>query len=103
MANLRITWVLPTLRESGKALPADQIASVRLEQSADLGANFVQIDNFPRTVLETLVTDLEPGEWQFRGTVVDTVGRESKGKVSSFVIPDNTPPGALLELNIALA
>lgn len=69
--------------------------------SADGGANYVGIDEFPPTVLETVVVELEPGEWFFRGYVRDTKGRKSAPVTRSKVIEDPTPPSALLELNLA--
>jgi hypothetical protein len=95
MANVKVSWVLPTTRESGKPLAVNDIDVVTLEQSADGGANFVVIDVLPPTILETTVTDLEPGEWFFRGTVRDRAGRTSKPVVGSISIADNTAPGEL--------
>jgi hypothetical protein len=100
MANVKVSWVLPTTRESGKPLAVTDIDSVQIEQSADGGANYVVIDVLPPTVLETTVTDLEPGDWFFRGIVLDKAGRPSKPVTGSISIADNTPPG---ELTLTLA
>lgn len=101
MRDVKVSWVLPTTRESGKPLAAADIDRVILEMSADGGANYVGVDEFPSAVLETTVVELEPGEWFFRGTVRDTKGRKSQPLTRSIVIEDTTPPGALLELTLA--
>jgi hypothetical protein len=102
MPNITVAWVLPTTRVSGKPLAPEAIDSVKLEISAD-GENFTPFDVFPREVLETTVTDLEPGEWFFRGTVIDTAGRPSLPVTAGIIIEDSTPPGALQSLTLALA
>lgn len=95
MANLRVRWVLPTTRDSGKPLNPADIANVKLEISADLGVNYVVLGTFPPNVLETLVQDIDYGDWYVRGTVEDTAGRVSDPAVASVLNPDTTPPGAL--------
>lgn len=100
MRDVKVSWVLPTTRESGKPLAAADIDRMVLEMSADGGANWIGVDEFPPAVLETTVVELEPGEWGFRGTVRDTRGRRSKPVVASIVIEDDTAPGALLSLTL---
>lgn len=102
MANVKVVWALPTTRESGKPLDPADIAEVEIEMSADLGANFTSIGTFLPNILETVVTELEPGEWRFRGFVWDTQGRNSKYTNASVVIPDNTNPGVLQSLTLSL-
>lgn len=93
MANVRVQWSLPTTRESGRALDPTDIRHVRIEISADGGANFGLIGDFTPDVLETLVQDLDFGTWTFRGLVADTKGRVSQPVVRSVEIADNSPPG----------
>ena len=100
MQNVTVSWVLPTTRESGKALNPADIHRVVLEMSADGGANYVGVDEFPPTVLSTVVVELEPGEWFFRGTVRDTKGRKSASITRSLVIEDTSPPSALIDLTL---
>jgi hypothetical protein len=95
MANVRVAWTLPTTRQSGKPLSPADIAGVELAQSADGGANFGVIDTLPPTTTSTLVNELEPGDWYFRGVVIDTAGRRSSPVVKSISIADTTPPGEL--------
>ncbi len=102
MANVRITYQLPDTRQSGRPLPVSEISGVEIAQSADGGATFGVIDVLPPTTLETVVTELEPGEWFFRGVVVDTAGKRSAPKFGSIVVPDTTPPGELPVLTLAL-
>lgn len=101
MANVKATWVLPTTREDGTALPVEAIAFVDIELGVD-GENFASIGNYTPDVLETIVQDLEVGTWYFRGAVVDTQNRRGAASVGEIVIPSDAAPGALLELNLSL-
>jgi hypothetical protein len=100
-ATIKVAWVLPTTRESGKPLAVADIDHVAIEMSADGGASYVSVGTFTTDVLETDVTELEPGEWFFRGTVVDTKGRRSAPVMDSRLIEDTTPP-AQLTLNLSI-
>lgn len=102
MANVRVTWTLPTTRESGKPLDPAAIQHVRVDISADGGANYAEFGAYTPDVLETVVQDLEPGDWAFRGTVVDSADRESAPKVGFITIVDASPPGALPAFDVAL-
>lgn len=102
MANMRINWTLPTTRESGKPLAVADISHVLVEISADNGANFAQVGTFPPTTLTTDVQDVDFGSWTVRGRVVDKSNRVSQAVTASIVIADETPPGALPTLNLAL-
>jgi len=93
MANVKLVWTLPSVRLSGKPLDPATISGVEIAISSDGGENFTVTDNFPKEVLETLFTDLEPGEWQFRGVVIDTAGRRSPEAFSAVSIEDTTAPG----------
>lgn len=94
MARLNISWVLPTLRESGKPLDPTHIANVLIEISAD-GISFESLGTFAKDTLSTFVDDIDYGEWFVRGTVYDTSGRASDPAVVSITRADETPPGAL--------
>jgi hypothetical protein len=102
MANLKVTWTLPTTRESTKPLNPADIRGVEIQLSADLGTTFTKLEEYPPAVLETVITELEPGEWRVRGIVYDTNNRASKPLVATLVIPDNTAPGALTQLTLDL-
>jgi hypothetical protein len=95
MANIKVQWVLPTTRESGKPLKVTDISHVRIEVSADEGASFALINDFPPDVLETLVQDADFGVWVFRAACADTKGRVSEWVVGSTVIEDTTPPSVV--------
>lgn len=100
MTDITVRWVLPTTREKGGALPVDEIDAVILEQSADGGANYAAIDEFPPDTLETVVTELDPGEWFFRGLVRDKLGQVGKPVARSILVKDTSPPAALLSLTL---
>lgn len=101
MSNVRVAWTLPTTRESGKPLDVSAIEGVRIEISAD-GVAFGEFGFYPPGVLETVVSDLEAGEWTFRGTVVDKAARESAPVQSSIVLEDVSAPGALVSLDLSV-
>lgn len=102
MANVKVQWVLPTTRESGKALAPADIHHVRIEISADAGANYALVGDFTPDVLDVDVTDLDFGTWTFRGLVVDQKGRVSAPLTAEFVNEDTSPPSALTDLSVTL-
>lgn len=102
MANLLIAWVLPTVRESGRPLPVEQIKHVEIDISAD-GVNFANLGAFTPDLLATEVSDLDIGQWLVRGVVVDTKDRPSGEYISSVEVEDNTPPGALQSITLTLS
>jgi hypothetical protein len=102
MANLRISWDLPSTRRSGRPLRIDEIDYVDVQMSADQGANYVTLNEVPPSETSLLVNELEPGTYYFRLIVVDTKGRESEPVVATFTIEDDTPPGAVLNVVITL-
>jgi hypothetical protein len=101
MATLKVLWVLPVVRVSGKPLDPADIAGVDLELSADGGENFVSFGLKQGTSFD--FTELEPGTWVVRGTVVDTAQRRSASITASKTIADETNPGALQSLTLDLA
>lgn len=102
MSNVLVKWQLPTTRESGRPINPADIAHVDLQMSADGGDQYVSVGTFGPDVLETTVTELEPGAWWFRGIVVDKAGKASSPRAASIAIADDTAPGALLDLTLAL-
>jgi len=102
MANVKVQWVLPTTRESGKPLDPADIDHVRIEVSADGGVTFGLIGDFGPNELEADVNDLDFGTWVFRGLVADSKGRVSQPMFGSIVIEDTTAPGALESLTVSL-
>ena len=103
MANVRLTWSLPTVRASTKPLNPADIAGLELAVSADGGANFTVTDALvPPTQLETQYLDMDIGTWVFRGVVIDKAGRRGKPKNVTVVVPDETPPGELVTFEAVL-
>lgn len=92
--NVNVSWVLPTTRESGKPLNLSDIAGVEISLSAD-NVNWSPYNTFPPAQANTVIPELEIGEWFVSGVVVDTAGKRSKPVVASIVVPDETAPGAL--------
>lgn len=99
--NVNVAWVLPTTRESNRPLDPADIAGVELSISADKGVNWSVYDTFPPAVANTVIPELDIGEWQVAGVVIDTAGKRGKAKIASIVVPDETAPGELLELTLS--
>lgn len=102
MANVNVTWTLPDKRESGRPLLLADIKHVDVQISADQGASFVSLNEVAPPVKELRVTELEPGTYNFRLIVVDKKDRVSKPATASITIEDTTPPGAALNVAVAL-
>lgn len=102
MANVKVVWELDLTRESGKPLKIEDVKHVRVEVSADAGENYALIGDFPANVSETVVQDLDFGEYLFRGLVVDTKNRVSEPMFGSFVNEDTTPPSKLAAITVTL-
>jgi len=101
VSNIRINWTLPTTRESGKPLAVTDIKYVRLELSAN-GVDFSPLNNVVPPAVSLLVTDLEPGTWTVRATVVDTRDRVSKSVIGAATIEDNSAPGVVTDLTLTV-
>jgi hypothetical protein len=72
--------------------------------SADGGTTFTTIGTvLPTDPQEFLVGDVDIGDWLVRLTVVDTVAREAAPVDTAFNVPDETPPGSVLNVNITMA
>ena len=96
MQDVRLRWTWPTSR-GGKPLPLTDIAHARIEISADGGVNYGQLAQVPATAptASFIQTELEPGTWFFRVTVVDTQTppAESPPAVASITLRYPAPDG----------
>lgn len=99
MQDVKITWQLPTTRASGRPFPVSEIQHVTLEVSADLGTTYGKITDVAAPATEYTMTQLEDGEWRFRGRVVDTAGKPGVWTEASVIL-DNSAPGALVNLTL---
>jgi hypothetical protein len=88
MSNVRLTWKLPV--PSNRQRP---IAHVQIEArvSEDLPWTEIAIVDAPAT--ELLVEDVAPGDWFYRGTVVDTDGNVSEPAFASATLDYDAPTG----------
>lgn len=100
MATVRLTWSLNG-RQGGQALDPAQ-ARTRIEMSADGGQNFVQLTQVPGTDPQNwAVTELEPGTYQFRATVIDSLDQESTPVVDAADISPN-PPNPVADFTVTV-
>ena len=102
MKNIIISWILPTTRQQGGALPVEEIQHVTLELSANGGVDWSPLGDFPPATLETPVNDLPfSDQYQVRGYAVDTALQPGNVVTVPFVVADDSPPGDL-EVTIAI-
>lgn len=103
MANVRATWVLPVVRESGGPLDPSEISSAVVEVSADGGASWGGLGSIPPSDPQTaLLENPAPGSWMFRITILDTDGRSSSLLDGVIMVPDETAPGPATDLVLTL-
>jgi hypothetical protein len=99
--NVTVGWKLPIVRQGGATLPPDEIQHVLPEMSADGGASFgnlaVVLPADPQLVR---VPDMEPGEWHFRFTVLDTLGQSSPVHDEVVTVIDDSPPGPITDVTV---
>jgi hypothetical protein len=86
MANVRLSWTLPTPSSRQRAI-ARTVIEARVSPSLPWSA--VNTVDAPTTTL--LVQDIAPGSWEFRATVVD-VGNVPSSPVTTSVDLAFDPP-----------
>ena len=102
MKNIIISWVLPTTRQLGGALPVAEIRDAEIELSADAGATYTLVGQFPPATLEVPVNDLPfSDQYIARGRCFDTADQPGNWYEAPFVLADDSPPGDL-EVTIAI-
>lgn len=94
MPNVTLVWTLPNKRESGRPLNPADIMGVEIAASVD-NTTFTVMEVLPPTSTEVTLTELEPGDWFFRGVVVDKDGRRSAPVTITQTVPDTSPPQGL--------
>lgn len=96
MSNVRLNWGLPT--PSVRQRP---LAGFRIEArvSAELPWTEIALVEVPAT--EILLEDVAPGQWFYRGFVVDVAGRSST-PVNATVEVDFEDPSPATEFSATL-
>lgn len=99
MKTAVITWDLPTPNKFGAA-----IESVGVFLSADLGSNFTFIEDvLAAAPQESINGDLATGDWIVKLVVKDVDGRTSPGVDTTFLVPDESPPGDVVNVVVTLS
>ena len=97
--DVTLAWDLPTERTGGAALPLDEVDETRIDMSADGGSNYTPRPPVPATdPQEKFVPDLDPGNWHFRFTVVDTLGQISAPAPWVETVVDDSPPNPVTNI-----
>ena len=101
--NVRVTWDLPTTRESGNELPRGEIAHTIASISLSGSAVFTEMNRFiPSQEQLLFLPDTDTGVWLVRLTVVDTDGRQSKNADVEFTVPDESAPGTVVNVAVTM-
>ena len=99
MKTANVTWTDPTERTNGKPL---SLSAVRVELSADQGANFGLLADVVAGEEALEIPDLEDGTWTLRLTCIDTDLIESEAVVHAFDIDTSLPnPVANVEVTLS--
>jgi hypothetical protein len=101
MAHLKLNWAAPTTRTSGRPLRASDIAGFSLSRSHD-GGEFERVPDFAADATEHTIENIEPGIWAFRLACFDTNNRSGAAAEGSIEVPDDSPPGVVLNLTLSI-
>lgn len=97
MAQVKLSWVLPTTRANGKTLDPGELAGVEIRMSADGGANFGPTATVtPSEAQQFVVDNLVSGSYLFRFVVVDLDARRSDSFDAAADVL--APPSALTDV-----
>lgn len=103
MKDVRITWVLPVVRDDGVPLPVDEIESLEVFLSANLGVDFVSVaTKLPSEVQEVFLPNQSPGNWIVRFVVEDTKGDFSADKDFAYSVPSDSAPGTVTNIEVII-
>lgn len=102
MSKVRITWKDPDVRADGSPLSAAEIDSIEVSLRVGGAPDFTLFTNVGAGVQEALVTDLPPGDYEFKIVVFDNqrIPQESQAVVVSVSIevPLKAAPGPVTEV-----
>lgn len=94
--NVKVSWILPTVRQDGSPLAVTDIENVAIGMSTTgQEGSYVEIGKYLTDTLETVVNELETGTWYFTGVVTDKAGRVSRPVFGQITIGSDSPPGDL--------
>ena len=97
MANVRITWNLPPVGRSQRPLKY-----VKVEISGDAGANYSALANVAASAEQRSdISDIEPGDYRVRLTVVDIADGEGAPVVTPFSVAF-AAPGVVTNVQVAV-
>lgn len=94
--NVRISWTLPVPNPRQRP-----IQSVKIEKRVQGASSWTVLNVVAASTTSLLDQDVQPGDWQYRGTVIDTAGRESTPVEGVISVPFD-PPSPLVNLTLAI-
>ena len=102
--NVSVTWDLPTTRQSGLALDLTEIQHVLVAFRVIGAPEFTTLGQvLPTDPQAFAIADVDIGDWELRLVVVDTANRVSAPVDTAFNIPDESPPGVVVNVAITLS
>ena len=106
MATIIIKWKDPAIRDDETELFPEEIGSVQVAMRVGGAPEFTAIGSVAAGVQEFIQTDMPPGKYEFRLTVVDTQSPPAVG--ASFVIlaevpvPRKAAPGQVTDVTVSI-
>lgn len=99
MADVIVSWDLPTARQQGGGLAPEDIDFTRVEMSADGGTTYTALNDVaPDAPQSVRVPDLEFGTWHFRVSTFAFVGGQGDVTEISATVEDVSAPVAVQNL-----
>lgn len=92
--SIKITWVAPTTRRSGRPLDPNDIANYVLSMRVEGAPAFSEIARPLKSETSFSLDVSDPGLYQFSLSLVDTGGRVGTPATGQIVIPDTSLPNA---------
>ena len=93
--DAELNRTLPTTRTSGRPITPAELAGTEVGVSSDGGQNYELLNGgapFPTNVLQTVVPELEPGQWFFKAEWLAANGSRSARVTATVTIEDTSPP-----------
>lgn len=101
--TVTVTWVEPTTREGGAALPVSEILNTEILIAPTSAGPFVSLAKVAPNVTQTITKDVADGNWVLRFVVTDTLNQKGKAVDQAVVVKSNPPPGVVTNITVTMA
>jgi hypothetical protein len=103
--NVTATWIHPTTKQDGSALPLAQILSTRVEWGTCVGTTFgtaVGQVIVPAPATTTTINNLAPGTYCFHAATTTAAGEGGWSTTAQKIIADSLPGAPTLTVTVVL-